>query len=215
MSGPRFFFNPLAGQPFGQPFPAHFGGVAQIVNPVGPPVMVAFGHNGIVPVAQQIFPGAIASPAHHGHGHIYQYVTVIVLTKNASGMYEILLPTTSYSIQLNFCRASHGDDPDTFIRRMIDEYGLTHFGKTTMLRHVEHSSGETYKIAVVYAPSVCRARINQHYHARHHHAPSLHRFVLPAHKVNVLRDNYGSNKSLDFVASNIVYAIANVRHSLV
>lgn len=212
MAGSQFFINPLNALGF----PPHFGGIAQVVNPVGPPTLVMFGHNGSSPFAQQIFPSAIASSGHgHGRGYTYQYVTVIVLTKNASGMYEILLPTTSHSIHLNCRSVTHGTDPDTLIHHMIDEYGLTHFGKTTMLRHIDHSSGDTYKIAVLYAPRVCRARINQHYQSRHQRSPSLHRFILPVHKVNSLRDNYGSNKSIDFVSSNIIYAIANVRHTLV
>ena len=197
---PRFFYSPFNG-PNALYTPPHPSGVAHIVNPMIQPVVI---HNGFIPYAQQI-------NTDRGHSYRYDYVTVIIMTKNISGMYEVLLPTTSHSIQLNIRHIDCFDDPDIVIKQMISDYGLTHYGKTTMLRHIEHSTGKSYKIAVVFAPRISRAIINQHYQSSH----PLHRFVLPSNRVETMHDNYGTNKSLDFVTSNIIYAIANVRHTLV
>ena len=215
MSAPQYFFNPFTGS-----IPTHFGGIVPIVNPVGPPTFVAIGHNGFQPVTRQIHVAPVAHVSHVSHARSYRsdydFVTVLVITKRPDGKYEILLPTSGNSIQLNCRRINHGDDPDALLARMIDDYGLTHFGKLSKIRHVEHSTGQIYKIAIVYAPMVSRTRINASYSSRHHHVNSLQRYFLPKHRASaMLRDNYGKDRSIDFGTCNTIYAIANVLHDLV
>ena len=228
MSFPRVFFNPIGAQ-----IPPHFSGIVPIVNPVGPPTFVALGHNGFAPVSQQVHPfhghgyghghvsipalaSAAASVPHHS-AHHYDYITVIVLTRNqATGMYEILLPTGAHTVQVNFRRVQPGENPDALIDRMVSKYGLSHFGKLSKIRHIDSTTSTSYKIGVVYAPSVCRARFNQSYIRHHRTALALHRYTLPKHYVSgTIRDNYGHNIAVDSTISNMLYAIGNVLQSLV
>ena len=220
MSGPRFFVNP-----FGSPaidhlaIPPHIAGVVQIINPIGTPAMVAIGHNGIAPFAHQFHHGSSLGLA-HGHNVVhhsgqhpdYDYVGVLLLTKSQrSGMFEILLQVEHGSVVIDLRQVHVGDNPDTLLRRMLDDYGISHFGKHTQIRHVEHSNGRKYKFCIVYAPELSRTRINTHRASRHYHSVSLQRFFLPKQKVgSSMKDNYGNNKSVDFATSNIIYAVANM-----
>ena len=220
MSGPRFFVNPFGSPAIGHlAIPPHLAGVVQIINPTGPPAMVAIGHNGIAPFAHQLHNGpsrGLAHGHHSGHhsGHHpdYDYVGVIVVTKNPrSGMFEILLPVEHGSATIDIREVHAIDNPDMMLHRMIDDYGISHFGKHTKIRHVEHSNGSKYKLCIVYAPELSRTRINAHRVSRRRHSVSLQRFFLPKHKIgSSMRDNYGNNKSVEFSTSNIIYAVANM-----
>lgn len=221
----RYFVNPF-GSSFGSPaipaisaippsIPPHVAGIVPIINPTGPPTLVAFGHNGIVPLSHQIHQAPQVHHAHHAH-HVpshskYDYVGVLVLTRSRRSLgIEILLPVGHGSVHLDVRRVRSGDDYDFLLNRMLDDYGLSYFGKHTTIRHVEHSNGCKYKFCIVYAHEISRTKINTKRSSRSYHTP-LQRFVLPPHKIgSVLVDNYGSAKSVDFETSNIIYAISNM-----
>jgi hypothetical protein len=214
MSAPRFFVNP-----FGIPsIPPHFTSVVPIINPTGPPSIIAFGHNGNTPFSHQVQFGSSFPTITHTHNRHsdYDYVGVLVVTKNVhTGMFEILLPVNQGAIELDFRRVRFGDDPHLLSHRILEDYGIGHYGKHTQIRHVEHSNGDKYKLCIVYAHEISRTRINSHRLCRHH-CSTLHRFFLPKHKVgSSMKDNYGNFKSVDFITSNIIYAVGNMLSSII
>jgi hypothetical protein len=219
MSGPRFFVNPFGSPAIDQlAIPPHLAGIVPIINPNGSPAIVAIGHNGFSPFAHQINIGQLsglphAHPVHNtGHHSGYDFIGVIVVTKSPkTGMFEILLPVMHSSVVIDLRQVHGGDNSDTLLHRMLDDYGISHFGKHTQIRHVEHSNGCKYKFCIVYAPELSRTRINARRTSRYHKCVSLQRFFLPKHKVgSSIKDNYGNNKSVDFATSNIIYAVANM-----
>ena len=216
MSGPRFFVNPFGSPAIGQlAIPPHLAGIVPIINPTGPPAIVAIGHNGFSPFAHQmhIGPSSGLAQAHHvGHHSGYDFIGVIVVTKSPkTGMFEILMPVEHGSVQIDLRQVRMSDDPDTLLQRMLDDYGITHFGKHTQIRHVDHSSGSKYKFCIVYAPELSRTRINARRTSRYHRCVSLQRFLLPKHKLgSSIKDNYGNHKEVGFATSNIIYAVANM-----
>jgi hypothetical protein len=210
MYGSRVFFSPVGSS--GTVSTRHTRAVVPIAGPFGVQ-FVPFNVPVATPMSIGLTPALPMSTSTSHHG--YDFVTLIILTQDITGTYQILMPTSAHSVVLNCRRVHRGHDPDVTIRRMIDDYGLTHTGKVTMLRHVDYSTNSSYKICVVYAPVVSSRTINHHYRIRHHHASSLQRFVLPAHRANYLRDKFGASKSIDDVTGNIIYAVANVRHTLV
>lgn len=209
MSGPQFFVNPFGlAKPL---FPQHIAGIVPIINPTGPPDVIAIGHNGVIPFAHQLHPRHAMHVAHIAH-HDYDYVGIIVVTRSPrSGMFEILMLSENGNIGFDIRQARACDNPDTLLNRLLTDYGIVHFGKHTQIRHVEHSDGSKYKFCIVFAPELSRTRINARRKVSAPHCLSLQRFFLPKHKIgSSIKDNYGSSHSVSPATSNIIYAISNM-----
>lgn len=159
-------------------------------------------------------------PSNHQsvNNSIYDYVTVVILTKGGT---QILLPTQNNhhgykSVDMNLRKVYLATDANSILQRMIAEYDLTQFGKHTTLSHYEKSSGINILIRVIYAPQVSRYRINTYY--KHHNSDNLilERFWLPSYRsshVKGVKDNIIYN--INGFSTNIIYAIYNSLSQLV
>ena len=140
----------------------------------------------------------------------YDYSVFMIITKNSSGEYNFLLPVRNNYIDLCAKKINPGANPDYIIDQQMHAFGINpdivhNFGKFTKLKHVEKHNGKTYKIGLLYIPSISHFQVNQHYQ-------SIYGSSFCIDYVDINR-NY--KYSTDFTTNNIMYALKCMIYNLV
>jgi hypothetical protein len=172
-------------------------------------------------VVQQSFPvqigmqiGVPFQPIHiGGMGFIqttekYDYAFCLILTKDQNGTLQLLLPVNGRNyINLYEQKVYNSDNPDTVIQKSMSFYGISVNSKCkfTNIKHVEKSNNMIYKIGVLYIPQISCSIVNNHFQ-------TVNGFSHRIERVN-LKSNY--NYYCNLTISNIIYAMYNMKYSLI
>ena len=143
----------------------------------------------------------------------YDYSDFVIITKNSVGEYNFLLPIKNNYINLCQQKINAGANPDYIIEQQMHSFGINrhcvdNFGKFTKLKHVEKHNGITYKIGVLYIPSVSsisHSQLNQHF-------KNTYGSSFSVEYVDINRNYKYTN---DFTTNNIMYALKCMIYNLV
>jgi len=190
---PRYFYSPAG-------LPITGGSLGIAVGSVGNPIAVPIPIPIPIPVPTPIF--AMASPS----SSRFQSVAVVVITRGRSGQREILM-------QHDGPRASIltvdllGQDAHSVLTHLVNDHGLTHFGKKTYIEHIYKTTGERTLCCVIYASEVSRYRIDMEYRRRHPHVPHLARFLIGTHRHRSIETKSHSMVSMSDWVYHLVHSI--------
>jgi hypothetical protein len=140
----------------------------------------------------------------------YDYSVFIIITKNSLGEYNFLVPIKNNYIELCQKKLNPGENPDYMIEQQMYSHGINpnmvhNFGKFTKVKHVEKHNGKTYKIGVLYIPSISHFQLNQHFQ-------NTYGTSLSIEYVDINRNYKYAN---DFTTNNIMYALKCMIFNLV
>jgi hypothetical protein len=196
--------------------------IPYFVNPTQTPRIVRRGGSQLVGFANYSFPGTpihvfapipvqvsafqqVAIPIKASEN--YDRVSLIILTSDAYGNLQILLPTTSSD---TFIAEKNTDsNPDFLINRMRMEYGLSNVGKLSKMKFTYHRTNINYKIGILYIPNVSCRNINSLISYR------LDRFNLNQGGSSNMYSTKGNRVHCSEIIRNLTETIKSLSHQFI